>query len=91
VIVSNFYPVPEFPFNILPFIYGGILLAGLLWYAYLRWARPEVAQRIGTIQTLSEEEQQRLTDAGILEVLAEDARSEDDDPEPSREREPVAR
>ena len=35
VIFSNFYPVPEFPFNILPFIYGGILLVGLVWYWYL--------------------------------------------------------
>ena len=33
VIVSNFYPVPEFPFNILPFVFAGILLAGLTWYA----------------------------------------------------------
>lgn len=100
VIFSNFYPVPEFPFNILPFIYGGILLAGLLWYAYLRWAKPEVAERIGTIQTLSEEEQQRLVDAGILEVLADEVpaeevlvdedRAEDGDSESSREREPVA-
>ena len=57
MIFSNFYPVPEFPFNILPFIYGALLLAGLLWYAYLRWTKPEVAERIGTIQTLSEAEQ----------------------------------
>jgi hypothetical protein len=54
-----------------------------------------VAERIGTILTLSEDEQQRLTDAGILEVLAEasiadENRAGDDDPEPSREREPVA-
>jgi amino acid transporter len=69
VIVSNFYPVPEFPFNILPFVFGAILLAGLAWYCYLKRTRPEVAQRVGTIQTLSEAEQQRLTDEGILGVL----------------------
>lgn len=94
VIFSNFYPVPEFPFNILPFIYGGILLVGLAWYWYLKYSKPEVARRVGTIQTLSEAEQQRLADVGILDVLHEqedDVRQGDDDPEPQqREKEPVA-
>jgi amino acid transporter len=69
VIFSNFYPVPEFPFNILPFIFGGILLAGVAWYWYLKRTNPEVAKRIGTIQTLSDAEQQRLADEGILDSL----------------------
>jgi hypothetical protein len=69
VIFSNFYPVPEFPFNILPFIFGGILLAGVAWYWYLKKTNPEVANRIGTIQTLSDAEQQRLADEGILDSL----------------------
>ena len=95
VIFSNFYPVPEFPFNILPFIFGGILLSGLAWYWYLTKAKPEVARRIGTIQTLAEEEQQRLADAGILDVLAQadaasDSTSDDDDPQARRDREPAA-
>ena len=93
VIFSNFYQVPEFPFNILPFIFVGLLLAGLAWYWYLKCVKPEVASRVGTIQTLSEAEQQRLADEGILDVLEHDAdaRSGDDDPEPhQREKEPVA-
>lgn len=82
VIFSNFYPVPEFPFNILPLIYGGILLAGLSWYWYLKRTKPEVARRIGTIQTLSEAEQQRLADEGIIEVLAHQVPADnEDDPE----------
>ncbi|WP_053854040.1 APC family permease [Mycolicibacterium mucogenicum] len=92
VIFSNFYPAPKFPFNILPLIYAGILLAGLAWYWYLKRAKPEVARRIGSIQTLSETEQQRLIDEGILEVL--DHRAEqsnaDEDREPDRDKEPVA-
>jgi amino acid transporter len=90
VIFSNFYPVPEFPFNILPLIFGGILLAGLAWYWYLKRTKPEVARRIGTIQTLSDPEQQRLVEEGILEELVHqtDSRAEDDDPQ--REKEPVA-
>lgn len=90
VIFSNFYPVPEFPFNILPFIYGAILLAGLAWYGYLRWAKPEVAARIGSIQTLSEEERARLVDAGIVSVLGEGTRAEGgENPDAPRENEPV--
>ncbi|BBZ32829.1 APC family permease [Mycolicibacterium confluentis] len=90
VIFSNFYPVPEFPFNILPLIYLGLLTAGLAWYWYLKWSKPEVARRIGTIQTLSDEERERLTEAGILEVLNEAQQDPDDEPEPRREKEPVA-
>ena len=90
MIFSNFYPVPEFPFNILPLIFGGILLAGLAWYWYLKRTKPEVARRIGTIQTLSDAEQQRLADEGIIEELVHqtDSLAEDDDPQ--QEREPVA-
>lgn len=92
VIVSNVYPVPDFPFNILPFIYAGLLVAGLAWYWYLKAARPDVAARVGTIQTLSDAEQQRLADEGIVEVLEQQAAAAegDDDPETRRDKEPVA-
>ncbi|MFT4042629.1 MAG: APC family permease [Gordonia sp. (in: high G+C Gram-positive bacteria)] len=73
VIVSNVYPVPAFPFNILPFIFLALLALGLAWYGYLRRTRPEVAARVGSIQTLSTEEQQRLASLGILEVLGEES------------------
>ena len=69
VIVNNLYPVPKFPFNILPFVYLAILGAGVAWYAYLRITKPEVAARVGTIQTLSTEEQQPLADLGIRQTL----------------------
>jgi amino acid transporter len=91
-IFSNFYPVPEYPYNILPFVFGVILLAGLIWYWYLLRTRPEVAKRVGTIQTLSDEEKQRLADEGIFDELTDRtvARGEDDDPDPRREKEAVA-
>lgn len=73
VILNNLYPVPAFPFNILPFIFLAILAVGLLWYGYLRVVRPDVAARVGSIQTLSVEEQERLATLGILEVLHEDS------------------
>ncbi len=95
VIFSNFYPVPEFPFNILPFAFFGLLFVGLLWYWYLRRTRPEVAARLGGIQTLSETEQQRLVDEGILEVLRHQpdqihGGSGDEDPKAQRDKEVVA-
>jgi hypothetical protein len=90
VIFSNFYPVPEYPFNILPLVFGAFLLAAVLWYAYLKRSRPDVAKRVGTIQTLSEEEQRRLADDGIREVLTgHSAGTRDDDSQP-REKEPLA-
>lgn len=92
VFFSNFYPVPDFPFNILPLIFAGILLAGLVWYWYLKITNPEVARRVGTIQTLSEDEQQRLVDEGILDVLDHQGEqsSADEDPRPQLDKEPVA-
>lgn len=65
-VFSNFYPVPDFPPNILPLIPAGILLAGLAWYWYSSAPTPRVARRVGTIQTPSEAEQQRLIDEGLL-------------------------
>ncbi|MFW0788668.1 APC family permease [Gordonia sp. CPCC 205333] len=65
VIVGNIYPSPKWPYNILPFVFLGLLAAGLLWYLFLRLRRPEVARRIGTIQTLSPQEQERLAELGI--------------------------
>jgi amino acid transporter len=85
VIFSNFFPVPEFPFNILPFVFFGLLFVGLLWYWYLRATRPEVAARIGSIQTLSEAEQQRLIDEGILDVLSHDDPQADRDKDKDKE------
>jgi amino acid transporter len=90
VIFSNFYPVPEYPFNILPFVFGAFLLAAVLWYAYLKRSRPDVAKRVGTIQTLSEEEQRRLADDGIREVLTGHSAGAGDDDSQPREKEPVA-
>ncbi|HJT92147.1 MAG TPA: APC family permease [Mycobacterium sp.] len=90
VIFANFYPVPEFPFNILPLIFGAILLAGLAWYWYLKRTKPEVAKRVGTIQTLSDAEQQRLVDEGILDAIGQQTESRADDDDPKRAKEPVA-
>ena len=41
-------PVPPSPFNILPYVYAAILLAGLAWFLVLRVRHPERAALVGT-------------------------------------------
>lgn len=72
VVFSNFVPVPEWPFNILPLIFLALLALGLVRYFYLRVRRPEVAKRIGTTQTLSVEERERLTTLGLLAAASDE-------------------
>jgi amino acid transporter len=66
VIYKNLVPVPASPYNVLPYVFAGLIIIGLAWYGYLFRFRPEVARRVGTIQTLSEAEQQRLAELGLL-------------------------
>lgn len=42
-----------------------LLLVGLARFLQLRATRPEVAARVGSIQTLSDAEQARLTELGL--------------------------
>jgi len=66
VIYKNLIPVPPSPYNVLPYVFAGLIVVGLAWYAYLWVTRRDVARRVGTIQTLSEAEQQRLAEIGLL-------------------------
>jgi amino acid transporter len=69
VIYKNLVPVPPTPYNVLPYVFAGLIAVGLAWYLYLRLYRPEVARRVGTIQTLSEAERDRLAELGLLEAV----------------------
>ena len=60
VLFKNVSPVPAYPFNILPYIFLGLLLLGLARFAWIRVKDPEQAARIGALQELSEEEQARI-------------------------------
>lgn len=66
VIYNNLIPVPPSPYNVLPYVFAGLIIIGLAWYAYLWIARRDVARRVGSIQTLSEAEQERLASLGLL-------------------------
>lgn len=41
VIVGSVYPQPEYPFNILPYIFIGYMLVGAIWFAVLKVKSPE--------------------------------------------------
>ena len=44
--IGNIYPVPAYPYNILPFIFLGLLLAGVAWIAYVYKIQPKVIEDI---------------------------------------------
>lgn len=56
-LVGTFYPVPEFPFNILPYISIGWLLVGIGVAIYLARNRSEVLSRIGRVFLIEGPEQ----------------------------------
>lgn len=51
VFIANVYPAPEFPLNVIPYIFLATVLAALCWYAYLKKNRPAVIEAIGKTET----------------------------------------
>lgn len=51
VFFANVYPVPAFPLNILPYLFLATVVVAVVWYLYLRRARPEVIRSIGKTET----------------------------------------
>lgn len=50
VFFVNVYPVPVFPFNIIPWIFLAVLAVAIAWYLVLRARHPEVIKSIGTTE-----------------------------------------
>lgn len=46
VIVGSVYPVPEYPYNVLPYLFFGYMLVGLIWFARLHTTSPHVLASI---------------------------------------------
>jgi len=69
VIYKNLIPVPAGAYRYLPYVFLGLLLVGLARFLQLRATRPDVAARVGSIQTLSQAEQERLAELGILDAV----------------------
>jgi amino acid transporter len=69
VIYKNLVPVPDGFYKFLPYVFLALVTVGLARYLHLRATQPEIAARVGSIQTLSEAEQERLAALGILDAV----------------------
>ena len=50
VFYKNVIPVPDYPLNLMPWIFLGLVALGLAWYAVVRVRRPQVAAEVGTFE-----------------------------------------
>lgn len=46
VMVGSVYPVPEYPYNVLPYLFFGYMLVGLVWFARLNSTAPQILASI---------------------------------------------
>jgi amino acid transporter len=46
VIAGSVYPVPEYPYDVLPYLFFVYMAVGLGWFAYLKWRSPQVLTTI---------------------------------------------
>src|SRR3954452_9852804 len=49
VLYYSVHPVPDYPYNIFPYVFLGLLVPGMIAYFVLRRIRPEVAAAVGTL------------------------------------------
>ncbi|MBU2851378.1 APC family permease [Acidithiobacillus ferrivorans] len=43
---GSVYPVPSYPYNVLPYIYLAYLIVGLLWLAKIKYSAPQILQKM---------------------------------------------
>jgi hypothetical protein len=46
VVVGSVYPVPEYPYNILPYVFFGYMALGAAWFALLKAKSPQILASI---------------------------------------------
>lgn len=51
VFFANIWPIPDFPFNVLPYIFVATMIAAFIRYWYVARRHPDVIARIGTTHT----------------------------------------
>jgi amino acid transporter len=49
VLYYSVHPVPDYPFNIFPYVFLGLLVPGMIAYLFLRSRRPEIAANVGAL------------------------------------------
>jgi amino acid transporter len=52
VMLGSVYPMPEYPYNVLPYLFFVYMAVGAAWFGYLKWRSPQV---LATIQHDMEE------------------------------------
>jgi amino acid transporter len=50
VFYKNVIPVPDYPYNLFPWIFLGLVVLGLVWYAVVRMRNPEVLREVGMME-----------------------------------------
>jgi amino acid transporter len=50
VFYKNVIPVPDYPLNLMPWIFLGLVLIGLAWYAAMRARTPQLVEEVGTFE-----------------------------------------
>ena len=50
VFYKNVYPVPAYPLNLMPWIFLGLVVLGMAWYATVRVRNPEVLREVGMME-----------------------------------------
>ncbi|MGD9987285.1 APC family permease [Pseudonocardia sp.] len=50
VFYKNLVPVPDYPLNLMPWIFLGLVVIGLAWYAAMRARSPQLGEQAGTFE-----------------------------------------
>jgi len=50
VFYKNVYPVPDYPLNLMPWIFLGLIVLGMAWYAVERARKPQLLREVGTFE-----------------------------------------
>ena len=50
VFYKNVIPVPDYPLNLMPWIFLGLIVLGFVWYAIERVRKPQLVQEVGTFE-----------------------------------------
>jgi hypothetical protein len=50
VFYKNVIPVPDYPLNLMPWIFIGLVALGFVWYAVMRVGKPQLVEEVGSFE-----------------------------------------